>query len=123
MLILGSLIPFRTGNLCSVAGGDKDKKPKCGLLKLNESKLTCNQEDCNESHPALCLGNFKQGSKQTNKYININCYCFVRSLILIQNKNTCTGIKIRHKTCNTHEICHHGMMIEVGHIYELFRFL
>ena len=57
---------MKSQNMCSVAGGGDDKKPKCGLLKLNGSKLTCNQKDCNESHPALCLGNIKQGSKQAN---------------------------------------------------------
>ena len=73
MLIEGSLIPLRTQNLCSVDEGGKDKKPKCGLLKLNGSKLTCHQVDCNEKHPAFCLGNIKQGSKQTNKYVNSDC--------------------------------------------------
>ena len=73
MLILGSLVHVRTQNMCSVAKGGKDKIPKCGLLKLNGSKLTCHQADCNESHPALCLGNIKQESKQTNKYINSDC--------------------------------------------------
>ena len=70
MVILGSLIPFRTGNLCSVVEDGNDKKPKCGLLKLNERKLTCHQEDCNDSHPALCLGNVKPTCNQSTKDIN-----------------------------------------------------
>ena len=71
MIILGSLIPSETGNLCSVGEGDKDKKSKCGLLKLNEGKLSCHQEDCNENHPAICLtNNTILESKKTTRDFN-----------------------------------------------------
>ena len=70
MLIEGSLIPLRSQNVCSVAEGEKDKKPKCGLLRLYGGKLTCHQEDCNGSHPAWCLGNVKPKSNQSTKDIN-----------------------------------------------------
>ena len=62
MLILGSLKPVEP--MCSFDGGDNDNISTCGLLKLNESKLTCLQVDCNEHHPAICI---KQESKQTHK--------------------------------------------------------
>ena len=57
MVILGSLIPSRTGKHCSVDDGSDTKRPKCGLLKLNDSILTCHQEVCNQRHHALCQGN------------------------------------------------------------------
>ena len=62
-VIVGSLIPLEIQNMCSVAEGDKDKRPKCGLLKLNGSKLKCHQEDCNEGYPAVCLSKFIKTSK------------------------------------------------------------
>ena len=70
MVTLGTLIPLPKRNLCAVDEGGNDKKPRCGLLKLNGSKLTCHQEDCKESHSALCLENVKPTSNQTTKEIN-----------------------------------------------------
>ena len=57
MVIVEDLIPLPTGNLCTVDNVYNDKTPKCGLLHLKGSELTCYQEDCNGHHPAICVEN------------------------------------------------------------------
>ena len=59
MLIVEEFMPIPTK--CTDERGN-GKKPKCGLLQLNGSEVSCHQEDCTLPHPAFCVENIKHTS-------------------------------------------------------------